>query len=63
MVFCSAAAFLFTKVPTTVRRTQAYLEPIIKERYRCMEEYGDNWADKPVRFANNHIASRMSADS
>ena len=45
----SIAAGLVTRVPQTVKRTQAYLEPIIRERYRCMEEYGENWADKPVR--------------
>lgn len=35
-------------MPASIKRAQDHLEPVINERYRCMEKYGDNWAEKPV---------------
>ncbi|KAI0033519.1 cytochrome P450 [Vararia minispora EC-137] len=38
---------VLTKVPLQIRRALKHLEPLIKERYRLMEEHGENWEDKP----------------
>ena len=32
----------------TLRDTLIVLKPVIEERRGKMEEYGDNWAEKPV---------------
>lgn len=42
------AGRLFTKVESQVRRQMRHLGPIIEERRRGLEEYGDDWEDKPV---------------
>ncbi|KAJ3480751.1 hypothetical protein NLI96_g8124 [Meripilus lineatus] len=36
-----------TNVPATVARCVKHLEPVIKERYRQLEEHGESWEDKP----------------
>ena len=46
----SLAAHLVTTVPKLIRRNVTYLGPIIKERQEHMNEYGANWAEKPVRL-------------
>ncbi|KAI0368876.1 cytochrome P450 [Pilatotrama ljubarskyi] len=38
---------LLSNTTTNVRRAAKILKPIIDERRRCMEEYGDDWSDKP----------------
>ncbi|EGN93634.1 hypothetical protein SERLA73DRAFT_189361 [Serpula lacrymans var. lacrymans S7.3] len=40
------AKFL-TSVPGSIRRAIKHLQPIIEERRRYIEEYGDDWAEKP----------------
>lgn len=45
------AGRLLTNVPRSIARGTRHLRPIIEERFRLMEEYGDNeWTDKPVRL-------------
>lgn len=38
---------LFSKVEQHIDRTHALLRPIIEERQRMMEQFGDDWPDKP----------------
>ncbi|EPQ60474.1 cytochrome P450 [Gloeophyllum trabeum ATCC 11539] len=38
---------MLTLVPRTVRRVRKHLEPLIEERLAKMEEYGDEWTDRP----------------
>ncbi|TFK56599.1 cytochrome P450 [Heliocybe sulcata] len=38
---------MLTLVPRTVRRIEKHLRPIIEDRLRTMEEYGDEWTDRP----------------
>ncbi|OBZ73434.1 Ent-kaurene oxidase [Grifola frondosa] len=42
------AARLFTNVNASMSRGVRHLEGMILERYRAMEEFGDEWPDKPV---------------
>lgn len=44
----SFAARFFTKVVQSNERGRRLLGPIIEERKRYLDEYGDQWADKPV---------------
>ncbi|KAI6042750.1 cytochrome P450 [Pisolithus marmoratus] len=42
--------FVAKMLPNTagsIKRGMKHLDPIIKERLRCMREYGDEWSDKP----------------
>ncbi|OBZ73466.1 Ent-kaurene oxidase [Grifola frondosa] len=41
------AGRLFTNVNPSVARGMRHLEGMILERYRAMEEFGDDWTDKP----------------
>jgi hypothetical protein len=41
---------ILTKVPRQTQRARKHLDPIIEERYRMMEQYGNNWEDKPNDF-------------
>ncbi|OBZ73049.1 Ent-kaurene oxidase [Grifola frondosa] len=41
------AARLFTNVNTSITRGVRHLEGMILERYRAMEEFGDDWPEKP----------------
>ncbi|CAL1702938.1 unnamed protein product [Somion occarium] len=41
------AARLLTNVPTNISRGVKHLEPIIRERFRLMEEYGTDYDGKP----------------
>jgi len=36
-----------TNVPARINRGVSHLEPIIRERFQKIEEYGKEWADKP----------------
>ncbi|OBZ66897.1 Ent-kaurene oxidase [Grifola frondosa] len=49
------AGRLFTKANASITRGVRHLEGMILERYRAMEEFGDDWPDKPV-LAERHAA-------
>ncbi|KIP04651.1 hypothetical protein PHLGIDRAFT_109308 [Phlebiopsis gigantea 11061_1 CR5-6] len=38
---------MITTVPRAVNKAERLLAPLIEERRKCMEMYGDDWADKP----------------
>jgi len=40
-------ARFMTTVPGSVRRAMEHLAPMIEQRQKCYEQYGDAWADKP----------------
>jgi hypothetical protein len=44
------AGNILTKVPRQIQRAGKHLDPIIKLRYRMMEQHGDHWEDKPNDF-------------
>ena len=37
-----------TDTPGSMKRGMKHLAPIIEERLKFLEEYGNDWADKPV---------------
>ncbi|KAJ3489331.1 hypothetical protein NLI96_g2202 [Meripilus lineatus] len=41
------AKHFVTNVPSTLAQAVKHLEPVIKERYRLLEQYGDRWNEKP----------------
>jgi hypothetical protein len=43
-----------SRVKGTQRRILSHLEPIIDERKRLIEEYGNSYPDKPVRFQSEN---------
>ncbi|KAI9571035.1 cytochrome P450 [Boletus coccyginus] len=40
-------AYFMTDVPGTTKRAMRHLGPIIEERLKLQEEYGNDWAEKP----------------
>ena len=53
------AGFLFSKVRETHRRAKVHLGPIIEERRRMYEKYGDDWPDKPVGGIYDSLSARL----
>ena len=43
------AKHFVTNLPARLAQAVKHLGPVIKERYRLLELYGDNWNEKPVR--------------
>ncbi|KDQ49529.1 hypothetical protein JAAARDRAFT_165601 [Jaapia argillacea MUCL 33604] len=44
------AGRIFTNLPNRINRGMAHLQPLIEERLKNMEEYGEDWPDKPNDF-------------
>ena len=39
---------MLTNLPSQVGQEIEFIGPIVKERFAMMEEYGEEWNDKPV---------------
>lgn len=39
---------IFNKLPSHLEHATKHLKPLVEERWRMMEELGDDWTDKPV---------------
>ena len=39
---------MLSDLPYKIQQEIEYLRPIVEERFVKMEEYGDDWNDKPV---------------
>lgn len=42
------AGRMFSKLPSHLERAGKHLRPLIEERWKMVEELGDDWTDKPV---------------
>jgi len=40
---------MFSNIPSQVRQTMQFIEPMVKERFEKMDELGEAWEDPPVR--------------
>jgi hypothetical protein len=39
---------MLSNIPAQIQREIEYIRPIVEERFAKMEEYGEDWIDKPV---------------
>lgn len=39
---------MVSDLPSQIRREIEFIRPLVEERFAKMEEYGDDWDDKPV---------------
>ena len=39
---------MLSNIPSQVRQEIEFIRPLVEERFAKMEEYGDDWDDKPV---------------
>jgi hypothetical protein len=39
---------MLSNLPSQIRQEIEFLRPIVEERFAKMEEYGEDWDDKPV---------------
>ena len=44
----SIVSRLFSSIPSQIQQEIEFIRPVVEERFAKMEEYGDNWDDKPV---------------
>ena len=49
-VVISLAARFVSSTARCIKQGMEHLDPIIKERLKCMDEYGAEWTDKPVSY-------------
>jgi hypothetical protein len=40
---------VISNFPSHIRQEEEFIRPIVQERFARMEEFGDDWDDKPVR--------------
>jgi hypothetical protein len=39
---------MISKVPSQIQQQVEFIRPMVEERFAKMEEYGEDWDDKPV---------------
>jgi hypothetical protein len=44
----SIVSRMFSKLPSQVQKEAEFIKPMVQERFAKMEEYGEDWDDKPV---------------
>ena len=44
----SIVSRMLSNLPSQVRQEIEFIRPMVEERFRKMEEYGEDWDDKPV---------------
>ena len=40
---------MLSNVPSQIRQQMEFIRPLVEERFARMEEFGEDWDDKPVR--------------
>ena len=44
----SIVSRMLSNLPSQIRREIEFIRPIVEDRFAKMEEYGEDWDDKPV---------------
>ena len=44
----SIVSRMLSNLPSQIRQEIEFIRPIVEERFAKMEEYGEDWDDKPV---------------
>ena len=42
---------MLSSLPSQIRQEIEFIRPIVEERFAKLEEYGEDWDDKPVCWA------------
>ena len=40
---------MLSNLPSQIRQEMEFIRPMVEERFAKMEEFGEDWDDKPVR--------------
>jgi len=46
--YASIVSRLLSNLPSQIRQEIEFIRPMVEERFAKMEEYGEDWEDKPV---------------
>jgi hypothetical protein len=46
-------ARLISNIPSLVQQEMEFIRPLVEERFAKMEEFGEDWDDKPVRLSTS----------
>jgi len=41
---------MLSNLPSQIRQETEFIRPVVEERFAKMEEYGEDWGDKPVCY-------------
>jgi hypothetical protein len=53
---------MLSNLPSQIQQEIEFIRPMVEERFAKMEEYGDDWDDKPVCQTIIMIISGISLD-
>ena len=42
---------LISNIPSLIQQEMDFIRPLVEERFAKMEEFGEDWDDKPVRLS------------
>ena len=48
---------MLSNLPSQIRQEIEFIRPMVEERFARMEEFGEDWDDKPVRRSTSFDAS------
>jgi hypothetical protein len=54
---------MISNLPSQIQREIDFIRPIVEERFAKMEEYGEDWDDKPVCQTVCLVSPDYTADS
>jgi hypothetical protein len=46
-------ARLISNIPSLIQQEMEFIRPLVEERFAKMEEFGEDWDDKPVRLSTS----------
>ena len=59
----SIVSRLLSNLPSQIRQEIEFIRPIVEERFAKMDEYGEDWDDKPVRQTIVSVMSHLTGVS
>ena len=48
---------MISNIPSQIRQEMEFIRPLVEERFARMEEFGEDWDDKPVRRSTSFDAN------
>ena len=46
-------ARLISNIPLLIQQEMEFIRPLVEERFAKMEDFGEDWDDKPVRLSTS----------
>ena len=50
---------MLSNLPSQIRQEMEFIRPMVEERFARMEEFGEDWKDKPVRRSSPSLNANV----